>query len=131
MHGAWFPPTGAITEVTISRPSRLLPISDEKFTQLLKLNEGYNRAVIPSGAYKGIDADVPTVSAATVLIVNKDLDADIIYKIVKILGSNIDHVKTINPGAFKGYSHKVMANSTVIPYHPGAAEYYQEVGAMK
>ena len=107
-----------------------MSISDEKFKQLKKLNEGYNRAVIPSGSYKGMDVDVPTVSGATVLIVNKDLSADIAYKIVKILGSNLEDVKRINPGAFKGYSHKYMANTSVIPYHPGAAKYYREVGAM-
>ena len=131
MHGAWFPPAGAITEVTISLPSRLLPISDDKYKELLKLNAGYNRAVIPGGVYKGIDKDVPTISSSTMIITNDAMSDDTAYKIVKILATNIDKVKSINAGAFKGFSPKFMASATVIPYHPGAAKYYREVGALK
>jgi TRAP-type uncharacterized transport system substrate-binding protein len=40
-------------------------------------------------------------------------------------------VVAIKPAAFKGYSAKFMANTSVIPYHPGALRYYREVGAAK
>lgn len=128
MHGAWYPPAGAITQVAVSLPVRLLPISDAKYKELLKLNEGYKRAVIPGGVYKGITKDTPTVSAATVFIADASLPDEIAYKIVKIMGSHMAEVSKINPAAFKGYSRAFMANTSIVPYHPGALKYYREIG---
>ena len=129
MHGAWFPPAGAITEVTVALPTRLLPLSDGKFEELMKLNEGYKRAVIPAGVYKGIDNETPTVSAATLFITDARLPEDTAYKIAKIMATHIEDMKAINPAAFKNYSAKLMANASIVPYHPGALRYYREVGA--
>ena len=74
---------------------------------------------------------MPTISSSTLIITNDAMSDETAYKIVKILATNIDEVKAINAGAFKGFSPKFMANTTVIPYHPGAAKYYREVGALK
>ena len=128
MHGAWYPPAGAITEVTVAIPSKLLPIGDAMFQELMKLNQGYKRATIPAGVYKGIDMETPTVSAATVYITDAGLPEETAYNIVRVMGENIPAVQSINPAAFKGYSAGFMANTEIVPYHPGALRYYREKG---
>ncbi len=130
MHGAWYPPAGAITQVAVARPSKLLPISDAMYKELMKLNEGYKRATIPAGVYKGIDVATATVSAATVFITDAKLPEKTGYDIVRIMAENMSTVQSINPAAFKGYSTKFMANTKIVPYHPGAMRYYREKGVQ-
>lgn len=130
MHGAWYPPAGAITEVTVSIPSKLLPLGEDKIQELLRLNAGYVRSTVPAGVYKGIDVETPTVSAATVLIADASLPEQTAYDIVRIMGENIEALSAVNPAAFKGFSPAFMANTKIVPYHPGALRYYREKGVM-
>ena len=45
-------------------------------------------AVIPKGAYKGLESDVPTAGTVTAIIISKDVSDDLAYNIVKTLYAN-------------------------------------------
>lgn len=122
-------PTPVVAETAVSIPVRLLGVTDDKYQELLKLNTGYNRAVIPGGTYKGVAEDVVTISSDTLLIADAGMSDDLAYKVVKTIGDNLKEFEASNP-ALKGVSKKVMAGAKVVPYHPGAIRYYKESGAM-
>jgi len=127
-------PGAAITEMTVSRDSTLLSMSDACVNHLHKtlgtLSLDSGRSFIPKGTYKGQERDVTTVVTAGELLINKDVPDLLAYTIIKIICDNIDEVHKINP-ANKNFIPKTGWKNVALPLHPGAAKYYKEAGFMK
>lgn len=123
-------PHPSISELAATLPIRLLPVDDSVLPQLVGLNAGYRRTVIPANLYNGVDYTVPTIGTDTVIMVPEDLSEETAYWIVKTLGDNIDALRASNP-VFKDITLERMADMLVIDLHPGAKRYYKEVGIIK
>jgi TRAP transporter TAXI family solute receptor len=83
---------------------------------------------IPAGTYKNqLGGDARTTAANDFYLVRKDMDNDLVYKMVKAVWENLDEIhqsaaglKTLSlKNPFAGINH---------PLHPGAVKYYKEVG---
>jgi hypothetical protein len=83
---------------------------------------------IPAGTYTNqLGGDVRTTIANNSIIVRANMDADLVYKMVKATWENLGEIhesavilKTLNPkNAFAGVN---------LPLHPGAVKYYKEAG---
>lgn len=127
-------PGAAITEMTVSRDSSLIALSDECVdhvaSELGTLSRDTGRSFIPKGTYKGQDADAPTVVSAGELLINKDVADNIAYTIIKIICENTEELYTINP-ANKNFKPETGWKNVALPLHPGAERYYKEAGHMK
>jgi uncharacterized protein len=127
-------PGAAITEMTVSRDSTLLSMSDacvdHLHTTLGTLSRDSGRSMIPKGTYKGQDSDVTTVVSAGELLVNKDVSNLVAYTIIKIICENIDEFHNMNP-ANKNFIPESGWKNVALPLHPGAEKYYREAGFMK
>ena len=111
---------------------RMIPVSDAELAKLRQINPGLVRHVIKAGLYKdqGISEDVQTFQSPTILIASSKTPADVIYKITKaIVESRADFTNVAS--AMKGVTPADMAQDYGLPYHPGAARYYREIGALK
>jgi TRAP transporter TAXI family solute receptor len=127
-------PGAAITEMTVSRASTLISLSDDCINHLNKelgtLSLDSGRSFIPNGTYKGMTADVPTVVSAGELIINKDVPDAIAHAIIKIICENTDELYKINP-ANKNFKPETGWKNVALPLHPGAEKYYKDAGFMK
>ena len=127
-------PGAAITEMTMSRDSFLISLSDACIDHLHKelgtLARDSGRSFIPKGTYKGQNVDVPTVVSAGELIINKDVPVNIAYTITKIICENTDELYKISP-ANKNFKPETGWKNVALPLHPGAEKYYKAVGFMK
>ncbi len=127
-------PGAAITEMTVSRDSQLIAISDAAIDHLNKelgtLSRDSGRSFIPKGTYKGQSQDVPTVVSAGELLVNKDVPDNIAYTIIKIICENTDELYKINP-ANKNFKPETGWKNVALPLHPGAEQYYKDAGFLK
>ena len=127
-------PSAAMTEMTLSRKSNLLSISNECIDTLnkkigtLSLASGFS--AIAKGAYEGIDSDVPTVVTASELIINKDVSDIVAYTIVKILCKNIKEMYQNLPST-RTFIPDNSWTTVAVPLHPGAEKYYREAGYIK
>ncbi|MCP4694385.1 MAG: TAXI family TRAP transporter solute-binding subunit [Desulfobacterales bacterium] len=127
-------PGAAITEMSVSRDSSIISLSDDCINHLnnelgtLALDSG--RSFIPNGTYKGMTADVPTVVSAGELIINKDVPDIIAYTIIKIICENTEELYKINP-ANKNFVPGTGWKNVALPLHPGAEKYYKDAGFMK
>jgi len=127
-------PGAAITEMTVSRDSSLLSLSDDCINHLnaelgtLALDSG--RSMIPKGTYKGQTDDVSTVVSAGELIVNKDVPDNVAYTVIKIICENTEELYSINP-ANKNFKPETGWKNVALPLHPGAEKYYKDAGLMK
>lgn len=118
------------TGVSLGDGVRLLSLSQEKFDELKKINNGYAPLTVKGGQYKGQEKDALCVGSNNVIIVQKGLSEQLVYNMVKALVENKDKFTKV---------HKVVENWTPeyavkdigVAIHPGALKYYKEIGAIK
>jgi TRAP transporter TAXI family solute receptor len=120
-----FSPAATWQELALLTPIKILPISDEAYEELLKINKGYVRAEIVAGSYKGQDESIPTVSTETILIVNSNMPEDEVYWITKIIGENVEGLREVRSD-MKNLTVEKLAKVEGIELHPGARKCYEE-----
>lgn len=109
---------------------RLLPVERGIADRYVEQNPGFFSYRIAGGSYKGIAADTPTIATATVLIVNKNLDNGIAYRLADAFWRNHAEFVKVN----KTWNNVKLANAlqgAAIPVHPGVMKYYNERGVSK
>ena len=80
-----------------------------------------------TGTYDGIDTDTETVAVSAVILARDDVSEDAIYTLTADIFDNAPdlvntHAKYAELSVDKG------ASITSVPYHPGAAKYFEEQG---
>jgi TRAP transporter TAXI family solute receptor len=130
----WFTtvPASFIRDVGAAMKLRMLAYPDEIIQKMMAFNSGFVRHVIPAGTYtaQGITDDVITFQSPTILIAHSSVPADVIYKVTKAVVEERAHFANVT-AAMKGITAKEMAQDYGMPFHPGAAKYYKEVGLLK
>lgn len=122
-------PTGGMMDMANSRPMKLLGIPDDIFKVLVAKNPGFSRFTIPKGTYKGVDADVPSIQFPAHVIVSCKLPDDIVYSMAKSMTEALPDLVHVN-SVFKGQTVKDLGAKVAVPFHPGAAKYFKERGAL-
>lgn len=122
-------PTTAVVELSSSKSIKLLEIDDAHAAKLIEAYPFYTQFAIPGGSYNGVNEDVMTVAVKATLIAAKSLSEDTVYKLTKALFDNKDAIMNGHAkGAELDMSYAVEGIS--VPFHPGAAKYFKEVGAL-
>ncbi len=122
-------PASSIMDLASARDIQLVPIPDDKFADIRKLNPGYTKLVIPAGSYPKQTTDVQTIGYATHVIARCDLPEDTVYKVLKGMVDNKADLAAIAKAMADG-TPKSMAEDIGVPMHKGALKFYKEVGAM-
>jgi TRAP transporter TAXI family solute receptor len=122
-------PASAIMDLASARDIRVLPIPDEKFQAMRKLNPGYTKLVIPANSYPKQTTDVQTIGYATHVIARCDLDENVVYKVLKGMVDGKADLAAIAK-AMGETTPKMMAEDIGVPMHKGATKYYKEAGVL-
>jgi hypothetical protein len=122
-------PAGAIMDLASARDIQLVPIDDEGLAAMQELNPGYQRIMIPAGAYPGQDEAVPTIGYSTHIIAQCDLDPDIVHGVLAGIAENVDQLASIAK-AVGSATPESMAVDTGVPMHEGAERFFAEQGVM-
>jgi TRAP transporter TAXI family solute receptor len=134
MAAGWFTvvPGSFILDLGSTMKLRMIPVSDAEFTKLKAINPGFVRLTVKAGTYadQGIEGDVPTFGAPTILIASAKTPADVIYKVTKAIVEGRGDFVNVSK-VMKGVTPDYMAQDYGLPFHPGAAKYYKEIGALK
>lgn len=118
-------PTGAIEGLSATEKVVIVPIAEDKITELEEKYPYYAKDTIPTGTY-GIEEEITTVRVKAMLVVRDDLEDDLVYKMTKTLFENTDKI-----GHSKG---KLISAETALEglkgmeLHPGAKKYFDEKG---
>ncbi|WP_027727665.1 TAXI family TRAP transporter solute-binding subunit [Treponema sp. C6A8] len=122
-------PNSALQELAFTAGLVLIPVSNEKADAICAKYGFYTKTVIPAGTYKGTDVDVQALAIKATLAVNANLDENTVYAMTKALFENLDEL-----GAAHAKGKEVTAASAVtgisVPFHPGAAKYFKEIGVL-
>ncbi len=118
-------PMDAVTKL-LSTGISLVPI-ETKMASMIKLKYPYLvPGLIPAGIYPDIP-DTPTIQVHALLVVNKAMDEELVYKITAALWNEqtLSMLKTGHPQG-KSITTDTALVGISIPLHPGAKKYYQK-----
>ncbi len=123
-------PNSSFIALDFSPGVRFLPVKGSIADTYVKQNPGFIKITLRKGTYKGVTADVPTIAAPTVIIINKSVSSDLAYKMVKVLWDKHGDLVKVNK-----FWNKVKLedglSGAAIPVHPGATKFYKEKGVSK
>lgn len=94
---------------------------------MTELNPAYQAGTIKADIYKTA-ADTPTIVVPNVLLVRKNLDADVACAITRTVFEKKDALAQANPAA-KGIDLNNARKTDPVPMHRGAAKALQDLGA--
>jgi len=119
-------PAAVITELLLTRPSRLLEVPAD-VSRALQTQWGTSRATIGGGLYPDHDEAIQTVGMPAVVFATEDVSEELTYALVRALAEGHDYLETVHP-AFRQWTPLDMIASAGVPRHDGAARYYREQG---
>jgi hypothetical protein len=122
-------PASSIMDLASARDISIIPIPDDKFQAMRKLNPGYTKLIIPAGSYPKQTQDVPTIGYATHLVARCDLPEDVVYKVLKGMVENQADLAAITQ-SMAANTPKSMAEDVGVPMHKGAIRFYKEKGVL-
>ncbi len=131
-------PTAAITELAMSTNIVLVPIEEAMINKITKTYAFYSKVVIPKGTYKGMTADVATITTMAQWVVDEQVPEELVYNLTKALWekgkdgkeSGADVMAKVHAKG-RDVQLKTALSGMAIPLHPGAAKYYKEKGLIK
>ena len=122
-------PTSSITDLTTTHKMRFLPIEGKYAEKAAQNYPFFPKDVIPAGAYKGLNADVPTLATAIVLITHKDVSDKLITTFMDVITDNLDELGQVHKAA-ASFTPEKIKGSIYIPLHPAAEKWYREKGLV-
>jgi len=123
-------PNSSFLALDFSPGIRFLPVENEIADKFVKQNPGFWKANIQPADYKGVSKPVQTLATATVLIINKDIPNELVYKMTASFWKNHGEILKVH----KNWQHVKLADAlkaATVPLHPGAEKYYKEKGVAK
>ena len=123
-------PTPAVVDLATNREIALLEVDEAHATQLIRKYPFYTRFPVVAGSYKGQTADVMTVAVKATFIVSTKVSDDTVYKLTKALFENKTTIAAAHAKG-KELSTSYAVEGISVPFHPGAAKYFKEIGALK
>ena len=90
----------------------------------------YQEGVIPANTYEGQTADVHTIAVQNFLVTRAGVPKETVYKMTKAMFENLPEMVAAHAAA-KAIKLENAIKSLPAPLHPGAEQYYKEVGLLK
>lgn len=120
-------PIPAVQEVLAQKEVNLFGISGEQRDLVIENFPYFDKFTIPGGTYEQITEDIETIAMFNFGIVNKNADEQFVYDLVKAYHENNDYMVSTAKAAIEAIPEAITKN-TVVPLHPGAIRYYEEIG---
>jgi hypothetical protein len=121
------PGTSSILDLATTHDIHIISFTPEQQKKILATNSQYSAVDLAGGVYRGVDKAVPTIGVWNVMICQKGLSTDLVYKLVKALYEHQDYLLKIHPSASYTTAENAVKYSP-IPLHPGTIKYLKEKG---
>ncbi|ACO45634.1 TAXI family TRAP transporter solute-binding subunit [Deinococcus deserti] len=118
----------AITQIAQTVDVRVVPVSGNQASALIKKYPFYVRYNIPGKSYKGVGATVPSVAVQATLVTTTALSDDTVYKAMKAIFSDEKGLRALHPSVSINYSDAKAVKGLPTPLHPGALKFWKEQG---
>jgi TRAP transporter TAXI family solute receptor len=123
-------PNGLTQEATTNCRARLVRVAGQPIDRLLATHPYYIRSNIPGGMYAGNPGDVPTIGTRAVLVSSSNQTDELVYAMVKAVFDNFAVFRQLHPALSILEMRDMVPIASAIPIHPGALNYYRQVGLV-
>lgn len=120
-------PMPVFSEIEVTNPSVIFSFTADESKILIDRHKFLSPFTIPQGTYKSAAGALPTISVWNFAIAHKDLPADFIYEVVKLVHESEKEMVQTFAAAAETLPKNVVHNK-FMPFHPGATRYYREKG---
>jgi TRAP transporter TAXI family solute receptor len=124
-------PADSITEASVGRPLKLLPLSEPLLEHLTEF--GIGKGTIPPGAYPKAANAKETIASATMgttVIVSVKMAEALAYTLTQTFNDNAERMRKLH-ASLADYAPALGYLQLGVPLHPGAERYYRERGYLK
>lgn len=118
-------PNNAVLKLQSSKEVMIVPIKSSDINHLTKQFPFFEKSEIPAGVYQNKDP-IPTVAIRNILLVRSDLSKNQVYKMTKIFFENLDVLQMAHQAA-NSINRIDAGKGLVVPLHPGAKKYFEEL----
>ncbi|MBT4203463.1 TAXI family TRAP transporter solute-binding subunit [Hyphomicrobiales bacterium] len=123
-------PNAGVSQAADGCGATIINLNNDAVTGLVNDNPFYAFATIPTGTYSTITSNVTTFGVKASFVTSANVNADMVYEVVRAVFSNFDAFKSLHP-AFANLSPlQMMSEGNSAPLHEGAIRYYKERGWM-
>lgn len=119
-------PIPAVSQLEVQTDVNIIEFTEEEQQQVLD-KFPVSAFSIPASTYTTLDHDARAVSMWNFAIGACDLPEDFVYEVTKVTMENNDKMQSIHRSAATSVPENIKYN-TVLPFHPGAARWYEENG---
>jgi uncharacterized protein len=125
-------PTGAIMMAAQTNDIDMVNLDkDAEESGFYKEYPYFAKVTIPANTYKGVDYEVNSFQDSTLWVANKDVSADIVYKMLSIIYTDEGLAHMVSQKkTFKSMSIQSGTTGIVTPFHPGAEKFWKEKGVL-
>lgn len=123
-------PNAALQELAFTAGLILIPVNGAEADSICNKYSFYTKTVIPAGTYKGTDVDTEALAIKATLAVSASLDENTVYEMTKTLFENLGELGAAHAKG-KEVSAKAAVTGISVPFHPGAAKYFKEIGVLE
>lgn len=121
-------PYGLLMQIAETPGFKLIGMSEQELDKLEEILPGMGRVTVPAGSYPGQENDVMLPYYVNHLVANANADPDLIYQVTKLIYENYKEFHGLFAGA-EEIDDKEVLRYNVLPVHPAAQKYFDEVGA--
>ncbi len=124
-------PTAAVTDLGATPNVKIKLIDTDDLAEKMNAKYGalYSKGVIPAKSYPGQDTDNKIAVVQNILVANAKMTDKVAYDVVKTLFEKRADVALAHGEAKAIVLDTQNKKNTTIPWHPGAAKYFTEIGA--
>jgi hypothetical protein len=124
-------PTAAVTDVGATPNVKIAMVDTAEYVDKMNAKHSpiYSKGVIPAKTYPGQDKDNPVAVVQNILVANANMPDDVAYNIVKTLMEKKPELVAVHREAENFEVKNQTKEATPVPFHPGAAKYFNEKGA--
>lgn len=107
--------------------AQMLELSHWQTTQV---EEGWHVHQLTTEDYPELTTEVDTVARTMILVAHRDVPEEAVYQIVKMMFDNLPFLTSLEPAAAQISLDHALHHEMSLPFHPGAARYYEEIGVL-
>ncbi len=121
-------PMAGITDLVTSKNINLLSIDKEIVEPIIEKAGYFDIKTIEPGTYNKQTEPVNLLTVDVVIAANENLDDELVYEITKALNENTDELALVHKdGAEWNLENSLkLYKKNIVPFHTGAARYYDE-----
>lgn len=119
----------SLADLNSTRDVVMLQAPEDILDELIKEHPGYTTEVVTPDVYSDLTQDYTILGMPMALWCNADMDEDLVYEITKVLNESVDEMAAAHTNGADWNTENTLAfyNGGTVPFHPGAARYYDEI----